>query len=913
MQQNKANDTQDFVLEESVAGIANGQGFWVRNVEPCSNISLPLSEQPWQPLIALFEEKVSQCPDHPAVKVGEKSLTYNALNRLANRIAHAIIAERGLRQEPVALMLEQIPAIVGILATLKSGKFYVPIDPDYPEARIRYILEDSGAELLIVGDSGVSSARQSVGESFPILNIDGICEGFHEENPQQYAAPEYPAAILYTSGSTGQPKGVVINNRMMLGRLPKALSVRADDHVAHFSSYCFGWSRSTSINALYLGATVFPYDIQKKGLTGLASWAMEEEITVLALVPSLFRDFVKTLTPRHSFPRLRMIQLSGEAIHRRDFEFYKTYFPSSCLLALIMGATECTAITSIVLNKGSEIGGDIMPCGYSMNGLEVSLCDEDGNDVGINRPGEIVVKGRLITPGYWKRPELNAEKFLSDPFDKDLRSCRTGDIGLRTADRCIWHLGRKDFQAKIRGQRVEIGEVERALQDIQGVLKAAVVACPDARGDNRLVAYLECSGQSRFADTRLRSELITRIPHFMVPAQFIVMDSLPRTVSGKVDRRALPDPDQFRAQTAAEYVAPRTPIEKDLANIWAELLGIERVGIHEGFFALGANSLLATRLIAHIRKHFGVNLPVAVLFTYGTIEELSKLLEREKGDQSWSSLMPIQPEGSRLPFFWVHGDSSTVLLPEYLGPDQTLYALEHQAHDGRPARYTQVETIAKHYLDEVREVRPKGPYLLGGYSFGAIVAFEMAQQLKREGEQVLLLFMLDPPGTRIEEKPVVQPTFKEEFKRHWTELSHAGFRKRLDYLAPRIKDQILGRTVQIRKYLEKLQRRYYLMAGRLLPVSMRSAYILDIYRKALPSYVPQSYPGRVLLCKSEKVLYGPSMNWLECCRGELSLYELEGKYTHEDLRNEPCVAQWAQQLKALLDTLHSRTEWNANF
>jgi amino acid adenylation domain-containing protein len=484
MHQNRAKLNRDLRTDESSAGsfrrTGAGQDLWVRNEDALSDIVLPPSETLWQSVTARFEARVSQCPDHLAVKVGEKSLTYDALNRLVNRIAYAIIAERGRQQEPVALFLEHgIPAIVGILAALKAGKFYVPIDPGYPESRIRYILEDSGAPLLVAGGSRFSAAQQSVGARIPILNIDKIPEGFSEGNPQQSLAPDAPAAILYTSGSTGQPKGVIISNRMMLGPQTRSLSLRADDHVAHFSSYCFGWSRGTSISALYSGATVFPYDIQKQGLAGLASWVMEEEITVLALVASLFRDFVKTLTRSHSFPRLRLIQLGGEAIHKRDFESYKAHFPSGCLLALIMGSTEGTWLTNIVLNKNSEVGGDIMPCGYPMDGIEVFLRDEDGNDVGINRPGEIVVRSRFVTPGYWKQPELSAEKFLNDPFDKGIRTYRTGDIGQRTADGCIWHLGRKDFQTKVRGQRVEIAEVEQALLDIKGVLKAAVVACPD--------------------------------------------------------------------------------------------------------------------------------------------------------------------------------------------------------------------------------------------------------------------------------------------------------------------------------------------------------------------------------------------------------------------------------------------------
>jgi len=360
----------------------------------------------------------------------------------------------------------------------------------------------------------------------------------------------------------------------------------------------------------------------------------------------------------------------------------------------------------------------------------------------------------------------------------------------------------------------------------------------------------------------------------------------------------LPEPGQ---ECRSTFEGPRTSIERTIARIWEELLGLTSVGVSDNFFDLGGHSLLAIQLIARLEKTFGKTLPVAVLFQSPTVEQLARLFTDEPRAASWSSLIPVQEAGSKLPFFWVHGDSSTAVLPKYLGGDQPLYAFEHQAHDGKAAVHTRVETIATHYLAELRTLRPHGPYLLGGYSFGAVTAFEMAQQLASEGEEVPLLFMLDPPGKMTEPAP---PAIDRRHE-HFRELALLPPRETLGYLVRRLKTfaqtRIVQRRAAIGNHLARLRWNTHLVRGNLLPPPLRSPYILDIYRRALRFYTPQRYSGRALIFKCGRMPYRPTMDWIHLTSGEIQTYE--GAGGHAELTKEPCVSVWAVWLKESLESV----------
>jgi aspartate racemase len=372
------------------------------------------------------------------------------------------------------------------------------------------------------------------------------------------------------------------------------------------------------------------------------------------------------------------------------------------------------------------------------------------------------------------------------------------------------------------------------------------------------------------------------------------MDAIPLTLHGKVDRRALPDPAPDRLESHDSFVAARTPLERQLVQEWERLLATSPIGIKDNFFDLGGHSLLAVRLTARIEKHLRRALSVAAVIESPTIEQLAVRLERQTGSESWSSLMVVQPNGSHTPFFWVHGDHSFAILPGYLGPDQPLYGLEHQSQDGRPARYTRVEDIAAHYLREVRSACPRGPYLLGGYSFGAVVAFEMAQQLRKAGEQPDVLFLLDPPGKDMGTVPIA-----DRVRRHVHETGSQSGSDKLRHLWQLVRSLLhLHVGSKISKALARLRVRLYLFMHRPLPPSLRSRYIWDLYTEAMRDYVPQRYSGPVTLVTPGETRYKPRLDWTKLIATAPRVIQFSGDHTV--LRVEPQVGQWATCLRESL-------------
>jgi len=376
------------------------------------------------------------------------------------------------------------------------------------------------------------------------------------------------------------------------------------------------------------------------------------------------------------------------------------------------------------------------------------------------------------------------------------------------------------------------------------------------------------------------------------------------------EKLGLTAPDLAQPTLERTFVAPRDTLERQLTKIWEKVLAIQPIGVRDNFFDLGGHSLLAVRLVTQIKKILGKDLPAAILFQTPTIEQLASILRQGKGPDSWSSLLPIHPGGSKPPFFWIHGDSSNAFLPRYLGPEQPLYGLEHQSQDGKRARYTRVETIAAHYLKEIRTVQPRGPYFLGGYSFGSIVAFEAAQQLKRQGEEVPLLVLLDPRIlTSGKSSPSLIPRspngltnvtqFGHNIRRHLRTLASLGLRENLAYVLLRVK-----RKIEASKMLQKVFCKVYVSIGYPLPPSLRSRYILNIYYQAAQDYIPQLYPGRVLFFKGEKSVYDPLLDWQKLIVGELEMHEVPGE--HLDMTKEPYLQVWVETLNACLHKAQSR-------
>ncbi|MFC1713975.1 amino acid adenylation domain-containing protein [Candidatus Poribacteria bacterium] len=587
-----------------------------------------------------FEQQVRMYPDRLAVKERDCESTYDELNRTANQLARAILRRCGEGAEPIVLIFKHsVQAIAAIFSVLKSGKFYVPLDPAYPHARIASILEDSQARLIVTNGKYLPLIREFAKDGTQLLNMDALEPGLPAEDLRVSIPLDAYAYIIYTSGSTGEPKGVIENHRNVL-HFAMSCTNRyhycAEDRLALTASFSFTGPTSTIYPALFNGASLFPFDVNKEGVGSIADWFIREEITRYDSTPALFRSFTETLTGEEEFPSVRLINLGGDRVYKADVELYRKHFAPNCILSAGLGTSEVKSIRQYYVDKETQITNGYIPVGYPMEDIQVMLLDDDGKEVGLNQVGEIVVKSRYISPGYWRKPDMTQEKFRPDPDGGEERLYYTGDMGLMLPDGCLLHMGRKDFQVKIRGYRVETVEVETALLEIDAIKAAAVAAREDKPGEQQLVGYIVPATEQIPTVSSLRRALSEKLPDYMIPSAFVVLDAMPLNPNDKVDLQALPEPGTSRPQLETDFVAPRTPVEGTLAEIWSQVLGIDEVGIHDSFFDLGGHSLLASRIISQTINTFRVEVPLRSLFQSPTVADMAVVIAQKQGDRTKS-------------------------------------------------------------------------------------------------------------------------------------------------------------------------------------------------------------------------------------------------------------------------------------
>jgi amino acid adenylation domain-containing protein len=610
-----------------------------------------------------FEQQVANNPGRLAIHTGTHTLTYEQLNRRANAIAHHVLSRRGRGLEPVALLLENdAPMIAAILGVLKAGKIYVPLDPSLPASRLSYIVKDSESCLLITSSRHSVLAASLAGDEVPIVDVDELDRDSCADNPDHVDSIDSPSWIIYTSGSTGQPKGVIQTHRNLLHfvrNYTNGLSLSASDRMSLLFSYAVNGAAHEMFCALLNGASLHPFDIKTRGFDGLADWLLSERVTTYASVPTVFRHFCERLTGRERFADLRLIKLIGEPVTKREVELYQRLFPATCVLINRLGSTETGTIRWYFIDKDTRIEGSSVPVGYAVADNEVMVLDEGRKPVSIGEIGEIAVKSRYLSPGYWRKPDQTSRAFIDDEHGGIDRVYFTGDMGRMLPDGCLLHLGRKDFQVKIRGHRIETEEVEAALLNLTDATQAIVMARNDARGEPRLVAYLLMAGQPTPNTTTLRRAMAARMPAYMVPAAFVSLDIFPTAPNGKVNRGALPEPNSSRPDLDTPFAAPSNDVERKVAQMWSDILGVSPVGVHDNFFDLGGHSLAAAQIISRIADAFEQELSPTALFESPTVASLAKAIDRMERNQAVipalqpvprTDLMPVSLAQERLWF-----------------------------------------------------------------------------------------------------------------------------------------------------------------------------------------------------------------------------------------------------------------------
>jgi len=585
-----------------------------------------------------FNKIVEQYGERLAVKRRDRSLTYKELNQAANRVSRNILDALGNEQEAVAVLFDQSVFLIAVLlGILKARKFYVPLDPSYPLRRNKFILEDSGARLIVTDTENLLLAQAISDRAVRVLNYDDMESSHVDQHLPNIVFPDDLAWLLYTSGTTGEPKGVTQNHRNVLHFIrnyANAIHVASEDRMSllrYVSS--FGATRDI-LAAVLSGAGLYLNDVRKEGVAPIANWLSKERITICFFGAPLFRSFLETLDNTESFPDLRLIRLGSDMVKKSDVERFQNRFSPRCVLVNGLSSTETGTLCKYFITKETKITTETVPVGYPVEDMEIVLVDDEGREIGPGEIGTITVKSRYLATGYWRRPELTDCVFFDEPENDGMRIYQTGDLGRMTPDGLFEHLGRKDFQVKVRGYRVETAEVERVLLQSANVKDVAVVLRNDRAGEARLVAYIVPAVHPGPTIGKLRLALNGLIPQYMIPSVFVMMDTLPLNLNGKVDRKALPDFDHTRPELDVPFIAPITGTEESLARIWVDVLGIDRVGIQDNFFDLGGDSLAATRVIARVLKQYRLELPLRTLFLCPIVKEMAAVITEHQGKQS---------------------------------------------------------------------------------------------------------------------------------------------------------------------------------------------------------------------------------------------------------------------------------------
>jgi len=849
----------------------------------------------------LFEAQAARTPDQIAVIAGEGTLTYRELDEQANRLARHL---RDLGVGPddrVGLCLERsLAMVVGLYAILKAGGAYVPLDPSYPQERLAYMVDDAQARVLLTS-THLRDRLQLSAEH--VLCLDALPETVQAQDSTALvplANEEHLAYIIYTSGSTGKPKGVMIPHAAICNHMfwmQRVYQFGAADVILQKTPFSFDasvWEFHAPL--LAGGRLAMASPSWQQNFAVLVEEIKRYDVTVLQLVPSLLyallaeHDLASCTTLRHVF-------CGGEAL---TSELAKRFHESmSADLHNLYGPTEAT-IDATWHDLSREDNG-LIPIGRPVDNATMYILDEHLQPVPIGVPGELHIGGRGLARGYLDRPELTEEKFIANPFGAG-RLYKTGDLARFQPDGTLHYLGRIDFQVKLRGFRIELGEIEEALLAQPTVREAAVLVREDLPGQQRLVAYLVPQAGELDA-VALRAALKADLPEYMVPAAYVTLDRLPLSPSGKVDRRALPVPDEAGYIRESAYVAPRDAFEKQLAAIWAQLLGVEQVGIRDNFFDLGGHSLIAVRMIGEISRRLGMSLPLASLYEGGTVEAMAHLLRAEADQSNHPCLVPIRTAGEGTPLFLVHpaggGVGGFVPLANEL-PAQPLYGLQSPGLRAGEDCLATVEEMASTYVEAIRTVQDAGPYQLGGWSLGGAIAYEMARQLLAAGEQVALLALLDTPNPDLS-REVEEAVDRETRIRIFTEEMARVFEIDMSGLT---EAEMATSETLLEALLDRAERQGFFErtgtdkgdARRMMSVQANNTAAIEAYR-------PQPLDLAVTLFRAQDEQQPfrhdhPLLGW-ERLASEVRVYDVPG--THNDLvepQHAPLLARALQQALA---------------
>lgn len=820
-------------------------------------------------------------------------LSYAELHKQASQLANQL-AEAGVAQgSPVAVVTDdRLAHVAALLGTLLAGCAYVPLDLRNPTPRLRRMLAEVAPECYVTTSNISNGLHELVGSPVPaerMLLIDKLADSRNEryaERPVIQHDANDLCYVYFTSGSTGVPKGIagrLLSLTHFIDWELRTFGVDPQWRVSQLTPPSFDPYLRDVLVPLCAGASICIPPAQAGDTAALVAWLDQSEVQLVHCVPSLFRALLNEPLLPTMFAALRYVALAGEHLLPADVRRWHAVFGDRVQLVNLYGPTETTLAKFYYFVQPADAERRVIPIGRPIEGAAAIVVDEHGHPAAPGAIGEIYIRTPFRSHGYYRRPELTHEQFIQNPFSKAANDIvyKTGDLGRRLADGTFELFGRRDQQMKVRGVRIELAEIESVLRAHPAVSDVAIVDRHTADGEVYLCAYIAPASSIDLAD--LRQFVAQALPDGMVPSAFVVIDVLPRTLSGKIDRRALPTPEQARPP----YIAPRTAAELQVARVWERVLGIARIGVHDHFFNLGGHSLATVRVVTYLEQELGRQLPLAALLHHPTVEALAQALGTAE-NEAGALLVPLSANQGGPAMFWMHPLGGTVLcyaeLVQALVNGPALYGLQARGLDGEPPHQT-IEAMAQDYVAAITARQPSGPYLLAGWSMGGAVAFEVGRQLLAAGAEVGPIICIDSeaplggePDNR-DDTALLRDLLGDDLPLDQTQLAHLH------------SDALLSYVVQQAAQAARIPPGFGLPQARAL---------LNVYRANLHAaarYRPSPAELHVVLLRARDEQHSAelklSLGW-ERLAGTVDVHNVPG--THDSVLRAPQIQELAQHL-----------------
>ncbi|PHJ65684.1 non-ribosomal peptide synthetase [Nostoc linckia z18] len=857
----------------------------------------------------LFEKQVELTPDSIALIHQSQQITYRQLNDKVNQLANYLQKQGVTKETLIAICLERsIDMIVGILAILKAGGAYIPLEPSYPVERLNFMLSDSQASILISNQEILEKLSLSLPK---IICLDIQKDEIAQQSPQNtinISQLDNLAYIIYTSGSTGQPKGVLGTHRGTVNGLHwlwKTYPFTPEEVCCQKTAISFVDSVWEIFAPLLQGIpTVIISNATLLDPQLFIEVLAHQKVTRIILVPSLLRLLLENY--HHLTKKLSQLKLwitSGEALSINLAKTFRDAMPFAKLINLY-GSSEVSANATYYDISLLQNQANTVPIGRPIDNTQTYVLNRNLQPTPLGVIGELYIGGDGLARGYLHRPELTQERFIDNPFIPETKLYKTGDLVRYLSDGNLQYFGRDDAQVKIRGFRVELGEITSVINRHPEVQDAVVIAVNDAEENQRLIAYIVTEKQDITA--QLLVYLQQKLPSYMLPSAFVVLDALPLTPNGKVDKYSLPRDTVIQVNTTKTLITPRNFTELSLVKLWENLLNTSPIGVTDNFFNLGGHSFLAVRLMAQIQDRFGHNLSLSTLFENPTIEKLAAIVSQPFRESSNSPVVAINSSDSKLPFFCIHGAGGGINhyinLSRRLGEDYPFYALEHNPDTEEP-EIISVEETASYYLQEIRKIQPNGPYLLGGHCYGGVLAFEMAQQLQKQGERVDLLVVIDAilAETRIESTKDDDAKFLLRMAESIKTDSNIDFAVSFEEL----RDLSLSQQIDLIN-----QKANFIFTDTEIKDFIRYYQLFKAHVQAMRNYVPLVYPESMTLLRAkEEIIHDfespefhtddPLLGWRKYSIQPIKVIEIPGD--HFSIFVEPHIQELAKTLRVCID------------